>query len=121
MSVARALLRDLWRVGVPVHLMPDRLRLDPPGVAPEPLRLALREVASEVTALLAELPAPGRCRICGAVTNGPTDWPDAGNINCVACAVIVAERMGLMPRTKAARITGDIPPKSSAQSIEEAA
>ena len=98
MSTAHGLLRDLRRVGVRVHLMPDRLRLDPPGAAPDPLRLALRQVACEVKVILEQLPAPGRCQICGDVTNGPTNWPDTGLINCVECAVVVAERMGLRPR-----------------------
>ena len=98
MSAAHALLRDLWRVGVVVHLMPDRLRLDPPGVAPEPLRLALRQVTSEVKMILDRLPAPGRCQICGDATTSSTNWPDTGHINCVECAMVVAKRMGLKPR-----------------------
>ncbi len=98
MSTAHALLRDLWRVGIRVHLMLDRLRLDPPGVAPEPLRLALRQVATEVKAVLEQLPAAGRCQICGDVTTGPTNWRDTGHINCVECAVVGAKRMGLKPR-----------------------
>ena len=98
MSGAHALLRDLCRVGVRVHALPGRLRLDPPGVAPEPLRLALQKVAPEVKVILEQLPAPGRCQICGDVTNSPTNWPDTGHINCVECAVVGAKRMGLKPR-----------------------
>jgi len=86
------LLRDLWRSGVRVHLMPDRLRLDPPGVTPEPLRLALIEYRAEVKAVLAELPAPDRCQVCGDATRGPVG--NAGHLNCTVCALIVAERRG---------------------------
>ena len=92
MNDARDLLRDLWRHGVRVHLMPDRLRLDPPGVTPDPLRLALLEYRAEVKAILATLPAPDHCQVCGEVTRGPAG--NAGHINCVACALIVAERRG---------------------------
>jgi len=92
MNEARDLLRDLWRHGVRVHLLPDRFRLEPPGVAVEPLRLALREYTTEVKALLAELPAADRCQVCGDPTRGPAG--NTGHINCTVCALIVAERRG---------------------------
>jgi len=86
------LLCDLWRSGVRVHLMPDRLRLHPPGVGPEPLRLALLEYRAEVKAVLAALPAPDRCQVCGDATRGPAG--NAGRIHCTVCALIVAHRRG---------------------------
>lgn len=92
MSDALDLLRDLWRHGVRVHLMPDRFRLEPPGVAVEPLRLALREYTVEVKAVLSQLPAPDRCRVCGDAVR--TARPNDGNLHCVECALIVAHRRG---------------------------
>lgn len=88
----RDLLRDLWRHGVRVQLMPDRLRLDPPNVTPESLRLALLEYRAEVKAVLATLPAPDRCQVCGDETRGPAG--NTGHIHCVDCALIVADRRG---------------------------
>ena len=92
MSDARDLLRDFWRHGVRDHLMPARFRLDPPGVAIEPLRHALREYTLEVKALLSELPAPDRCQVCGDATRGPAG--NSGHIHCTTCALIVADRRG---------------------------
>lgn len=92
MNDARDLLRDLWRHGVRVHLLPDRFRLEPAGVAVEPLRHALREYAVEVKVLLSELPAPDRCRVCGDAVR--TARPNDGNLQCVECCLIVAERRG---------------------------
>ena len=90
MNDARDLLRDFWRHGVRVHLMPDRFRLTPTGVAPEPLRRALREYADEVAALLAALPAPNRCRVCGE----PSHRPVGPENHCTVCALAVADRRG---------------------------
>ncbi len=92
MSAAHALLRDLWCVGVRVRLMQDRLRLDPPGVTPAPLRLALLEYRAELKALLAALPARDRCQVCGSPTRGPK--ANTGHIHCTICALIVADRRG---------------------------
>lgn len=92
MNDARDLLHDFWRHGVRVSLMPDRFRLEPAGVAVEPLRLALREYADEVAAVLAELPAPDRCQVCGDATRGPAG--NAGHLHCTVCALIVAHRRG---------------------------
>ena len=89
-TLARDLLRDLWRHGVRVHLLPDRFRLEPSSVAPEPLRVALREYADAVAAILAELPAPSRCRVCGE----PSRRPIGPENHCVTCAMVVADRRG---------------------------
>lgn len=90
MNDARDLLRDLWRHGVRVHLMPDRFRLEPAGVAVEPLRHALREYAVEVKALLEQLPAPNRCKACGE----PSRLPVGADNHCTVCALAVAHRRG---------------------------
>ena len=92
MNDVHDLLRDLWRSGVRVHLVPDRLRLDPPWVTPDPLRLALLEYRAEVKAILAALPAPDRCQVCGDTTRGPVG--NGGHLHCTVCALIVAHRRG---------------------------
>ena len=88
MNDARDLLRDLWRSGVTVHLLPDRFRLDPTGAAPQPLKGALGEYRAEVRAALRHLPAPDRCQVCGEVTRGSAG--NRGRIHCVTCALIAA-------------------------------
>ena len=90
MNDARDLLRDLWRHGIRVELLPDRFRLHPFGIAPEPLRLALRDYGDEVAALLAVLPSPNRCKVCGEPSRSAVG-PDN---HCVMCALIVAHRRG---------------------------
>lgn len=87
---ARDLLRNFYRHGVRVELLPDRFRLHPSGFAPEPLRLALRDYADDVAALLAVLPAENRCRVCGE----PSRRPVGPENHCVTCALIVADRRG---------------------------
>jgi len=88
----RDLLRDLWRHGVRVRLEPDRLRLDPPGVTPEPLRAALLQRRDDVKDVLAGLPAPNHCQACGDPTRGPSG--NAGHIHCTVCALALADRRG---------------------------
>ena len=92
-GTARDLLRDAWRLGVRVCLLPDRLRLEPPGVAPEPLRDALRDHAAEVAKVLAGLPCRDRCAVCGEGTRGPAG--NSGQLHCAPCAWIAADRLGL--------------------------
>jgi len=92
MSDARDLLRDFWRHGVRVHLMLGRFRLEPAGVAVEPLRHALREYAAEVKTLLGQLPTPDRCEACGDLTIGPAG--NTGRLHCTTCALIYAKRRG---------------------------
>jgi len=89
-TIARDLLRDFHRHGIRVEVLPDRFRLNPSGIAPEPLRLALRDYGDEVAALLALLPSPNRCKVCGEPSRSPVG-PDN---HCVACALIVADRRG---------------------------
>jgi len=91
---ASLLLRDFHRAGVRVSLGADGFLISPPDVAPAALEDALRLAWREVKAVLEALPAPGHCQICGDVTNGPTNWPDTGHINCVECAVIGATQAG---------------------------
>ena len=92
-GTARDLLRDAWRHGVRVRLLPDRLRLEPPWVAPEPLRSTLRDHAAEVAEILAGLPCPDRCAVCGEGTQGPAG--NSGQLHCAPCALIAADRLGL--------------------------
>lgn len=95
---ALLLLRDFYRAGVRVSLEPTGFLIAPPDGATAALEDALRHTWREVKEWIEKLPAPGRCQICGAVTNGSTNWPDTGHINCVECAVVMAERMGLKPQ-----------------------
>lgn len=88
MHKGRDLLREFWKAGVRVRHGGDRFRLQPPGVAPEELRKTLGRYTREVSDVLAELPAGGRCPICGA-SNG---WPLILELHCVTCALIYAER-----------------------------
>lgn len=92
MTDARDLLRDLWRHGVRVELLADRFRLVPSGVAPDALRVMVREYADDIADLLALLPSPDRCEVCGDATRGPQG--NTGLIHCVECALVVAERRG---------------------------
>jgi hypothetical protein len=98
---ARDLLREFWGVGVRVYLGKDRFRLSPRGVADGKLRYALTAYAPDVAALLEQLPAPGRCPICG----DPHDDTDKSQAHCVPCATIAARRMGLMPTLPAQDIS----------------
>jgi len=92
MSAGADLLREFWRRGVRIEVVNDRFRLSPPGVAPETLRILLREYRSEIQALLGQLPAPGQCPICGDPTGwGPVDGSTTGH--CVDCATIAADRV----------------------------
>jgi hypothetical protein len=89
MSAARDLLRRLWALGVRVHPAGDRFRLTPAGATPAELRELLKTHRADVAALLAQLPAPGRCQICG----DPTGWNDGRLLaNCTNCALAAFER-----------------------------
>lgn len=89
---ASLLLRDFHRAGVQVSLLPAGFGISPPGAAPAALEDELRLAWRELKAILAELPAPDRCQICGDATRGPIG--NAGHIHCTVCALIVAERRG---------------------------
>lgn len=88
MTAGVDLLREFWRLGVVVELAADRFRLRPAGVAPDKLRETLREYRPEVSAILEQLPAPGRCPLCGTETG----HPDKQQLRCTHCALIAAER-----------------------------
>jgi len=86
-SAAVIAIRPLLWYGIRIRRRDDgSLALTPSElVTPDVLELA-RAVKPEIEALLAELPAPGRCPICG----DPTGWPDSTTAHCTQCALIRA-------------------------------
>lgn len=91
MTAGRDLLRQLWGAGVRVALADDRFRLTPGGVAPEELRDLLKEYRAEVTAVLEQLPAAGRCPICGD-PNGWADVDGSMTAHCVTCVQVAIDQ-----------------------------
>lgn len=87
---ARDALRTLWAEGVRVNRRDDgSLALAPAArVTPDLLTLA-NTAKPEIARLVAALPAPGRCPICGARTG----WRHQTQIHCVACARLAAHRL----------------------------
>lgn len=89
----RSALRTLWSYGVRVTKRADgSLALTPPeNVTPELRQLAI-DAKPDIAAVVAELPAHGRCPVCG--TN--TGHPDIEQLHCTDCALIAAERRGYL-------------------------
>jgi hypothetical protein len=84
-------LRCLWAFGeVRVTTRADgALSLVPSAnVTPELVQLA-KDARAEIAAVVRELPAPGRCSICGA----PTGWPEKTGLHCGDCMGIGLERV----------------------------
>src|SRR4051812_29048058 len=89
---ARDVLRVLWGESVRVTRRDDgTLALVPiERVTPDVLQFA-RDAKPEIIELLATLPAPGRCPICGD-QNGWLDLNGSTTAHCVTCAQIAADR-----------------------------
>ena len=99
MSAGRDVLRVLLGEGITVTKRADgSLGLVPSErVTPELLDLA-RAAKPQITAIVAGLPAPNACEVCGE----PTGWHDGKTqAKCVGCATVVTERllaeMGIRP------------------------
>lgn len=87
----RDVLRVLWGEGVRVTYVDSVPRLTPPElITPEILGLATF-AKPEIIAVVRDLPAPGRCPICGDPHNDP-----GAQAHCTDCSLIAFERYWAM-------------------------
>lgn len=85
----RSALRTLWSYGVRVTKRLDgSLALTPQeNVTPELRRLAI-DAKTDILVIVFDLPAPGRCPICG----DETGHDDKHQLNCTDCALLTVDR-----------------------------
>lgn len=89
------MLRLIWAEGVTVTTRTDgTLALVPTERVTADIVQLARDAKPAIAELMATLPAAGCCPICGAST-GWGEIDGSTTANCVSCALIVAERLGL--------------------------
>ena len=91
---AAEVVRGFWRAGIRLRADGGRICLTPGDSVTAEMSARLAAHHADVLLLLETLPAPDRCRICGDATG----WAEGRmHAHCTACALVAAERIGLLP------------------------